>query len=236
MLIPGPKFNPNRLLKREMLWLWTHHCKAHGHTYASHPNCYFKEKPYFESAEAPGVERVGFCDIEATSLNASFGYMFSYCIKELDGGILEGQISPADIRSYRFDYNIMKKLCVDIRKFDRIIVYYGKDYRYDIPFIRTRAVLHGLDFPTYKELIVNDLFDIVKKKLKLHRNRLETACNFFGISCKGHRLDPNVWQKAQAGDQAALDWILEHNREDVISTELLWKKLHEYIRSPNTSI
>jgi len=236
MLIPGPKFNPRRLLKKEMLWLWTHHCKAHGHTYASHPNCYFKERPWESDVGAPGVERVGFCDIETSNLAATFGYIFSYCIKELDGKILEYVIKPSDIKKGEFDKNLMKQFCEDIRNFDRIVVYWGKDWRFDIPYLRTRAVYHGIDFPKYKALVVNDLFDIVKKKLKLHRNRLETACEFFSIPCKGHRLDPNVWQRAMAGDKKSLLWILEHNREDVISTEILWKKLREFSNSPNTSI
>lgn len=235
MLISGPKINPHRLLKREMLWLMTHRCR-HFHYFSEHTSCYFDEKPWKLDRDAPGVERVATFDIECTNLQATFGYVFSYCFKEIDGSIYERIITSNEIRNHKFDYYVIKQLCIDIRKFDRIIVYFGKDYRFDIPFVRTRAIFHGLDFPKYKELIVNDLYDIVKKKLRLHRNRLETACEFFGIPCKQHRLDPNTWQKALAGDKKSLDWILEHNREDVTSTELLWKKLQDYVKNPNTSI
>ena len=86
MLIPGNKFNPHRLLKKHFIYIHTHTCK-HRHTYAEHPRCYFEEKPYLKDGNAPGVERVGFFDIEATNLHATFGYIFSYCIKELDGKI-----------------------------------------------------------------------------------------------------------------------------------------------------
>jgi uncharacterized protein YprB with RNaseH-like and TPR domain len=205
---------------------------AHSHRYIEHMPCYFKEKP----DDGPVVERIGFLDIEATNLHATFGYAFSYCIKELDGPIFGRVLTPEEIRRCIFDKKLIEQLCKEIRQFDRIIVYWGKDNRYDIPFIRTRAVYHGCDFPVYKDLIVNDLYDIVKRKLRLHRNRLETACEFFDIPSKEHRLSPRVWQKAMAGDKKSLEWILDHNREDVISTEALWKKLEIYVRNPNTSI
>lgn len=235
MLIPGKKFNPHRLLKKHFIYIHTHTCK-HYHTYAEHPQCYFDEKPYQKDGNAPGVERVGFLDIEATNLHATFGYTFSYCIKELDGEIYEYLLSPREIRKCIFDRKLIEQLCVDLRRFDRVVVYWGKDRRYDVPFLRTRAVYHGSDFPKYKELVVNDLFDIVKAKLRLHRNRLETACEFFDIPSKTHRLSPTIWQKAMAGDKKSLAWILDHNREDVISTEQLWKKLQIYVRNPDTSI
>lgn len=115
-LLPQPRLNPHRLLKRELVWLMQNYCK-HGHTYIEHQSCYFKEKP----AEGPVIEKLGFFDIESTNLQATFGYVFSYCIKELDGPVISRIVTPREIRSHKFDCNIMKKLCSDIRKFDRII-------------------------------------------------------------------------------------------------------------------
>ncbi len=231
MLIPGQRLNLNRLRKSDIVWLGSNHCR-HKHTYLSHPNCYFVEKP----ESGPVIEKIGFCDIEANNLHATFGYIFSYCIKELDGPILERIVSPREIKQYIFDRELIKQFCIDIRKFDRVVVYWGKDNRYDLPFLRTRAVKWGADFPTYKELVITDVYDMVRRKLRLHRNRLETACDFLDIPCKEHRLNPDIWQKAMAGDKKALDYILKHNREDVISLEALWKRLFDYVRQANLSI
>jgi len=191
-----------------------------------------KEKPH----GGPVIERIGFLDIETSNLSATFGYIFSYCIKELDGPILERVLTPAEVKSGAFDRGLMIDCNRDMRKFDRLIVFWGKDRRHDIPFLRTRAAYYDLEFPLYKELIVNDLWDICKNKLRLHSNRLQAACDFFDIPAKQHKLEPTQWQKAMAGDKKALAFILEHNREDVISTEALWKKIQKYSRNPDTTI
>jgi len=234
MLVPGQKLNLKRLTKVQIIWLWEHHCEAHGHRYLEHPQCIFKEQPSINDERL--VERIGFLDIEAGGLVATFNYIFSYCIKEFEGNIIERVVTPKEIRSYDFDKKLMQQFCMDIQKFDRLIVYWGKSYRFDIPFLRTRAVKWGLDFPKYQEKYVTDVFDTVKSKLRLHRNRLETACEFLDIPCKQHRLNPNIWQKALAGDKVSLDWILEHNREDVISLEELWKRLNQFSRHSRISI
>jgi len=130
----------------------------------------------------------------------------------------------------------MKQLCKDIRKFDRLIVYWGKDRRHDIPFLRARALTYNLDFPSYKEIIVNDVYDIIKNKLRLSRNRMQNACEHLGINAKTHPLKPKIWQRARAGCPKSLKYILAHNIEDVVSLEALWKKVKPFTRQPNTSI
>jgi len=229
--------NLNNFKKVEILWLYNHRCKNHNRPYTEHPKCF--EKDYGEEGINDIMvrpEKIGFLDIEASNLKATFGYMISYCIKELNGKILEEVLKPKDIKRYTFDKNITEKLVEDIQKFDRILVYWGKNYRFDIPFIRTRALHWDVDFPKYKELYVQDVYDMVKPYLKLHNNRLATVCNYLDIPAKGHSLNPTVWQKAMAGDKDSLDYILEHNREDVISLELLWKKLNGFTRRAKSSI
>lgn len=181
-------------------------------------------------------EKIGFLDIEASGLKATFGYMFSYCIKELDGELIANRVTKHEILGYDFDRRLMEDVCNDLRKFDRVVVQYGSDYKFDLPFLRTRAVYFGLDFPLYKEVAVTDTHAILKSKFKLHSNRLETACDFFGIEAKGHKLKPSIWNKALAGDDESLDYILTHNKEDVINLEALYKKICGYVAESKRSI
>lgn len=225
------KINWARFKKDELLWVLTHNCR-HGHTYAEHPNCLLEEKPNM----SPVFERVGFLDIEASNLKANFGIVLSYCIKEEDGKIFERAVTPKEMRNGTFDKNLLKQCSEDLRKFDRIVVYYGADYRFDIPDLRTRAVMYNVDFPLYKEIKVLDLYPYIKKKFNFHSNRLAVACDFFGIAAKDHPIRYEEWLNALSGKKKALDYIVQHNREDVISTELLYKKILPYINIPNTSI
>jgi uncharacterized protein YprB with RNaseH-like and TPR domain len=122
-------------------------------------------------------------------------------------------------------------------KFDKLVVYWGKDRRFDIPFLRTRAVSVGVDFPLYQERLVNDLYDIVKNKFKFGRNSLAAACKQFKIESKETALSPQTWMDAVVGRNAeAIQTILQHNREDVISTEQLWNKISVFANTPKTSI
>jgi len=228
--------NINRLKKTEILWLANHYCKHH-HTYLEHPVCFEKEKP----ETSPIYEKIGFLDIESGgSLTGEFGYVFSYCIKEFGKNkIYKRVIKPEEIKNKHIrDKNVIKQFCNDVRQFDVIVVYYGKDYRnrHDLPFLRTRAVKWGIkNFPLWKEKHVIDVYDIIRNKFKLYKNRMEDACRVFNISCKAHPLNPDVWQDALTGDTKALNYILTHNIEDVLSLEKLYKKVIMYKETRTTT-
>lgn len=222
--------NLNRLTKKQILWLWTHRCK-HRKRYLEHISCFYSERPNIDI-----LEHIGILDIEASNLNANFGYMFSYCIKELDGELYYGVLSPSDIKRKIFDKKLLKNCISDMMKFDRLVVYYGSDKRFDLPFLRTRAVFNNIDFPYWGDIRIYDLYPVIKAKFKLHSNRLETACDFFGIPCKQHPIKYDIWVRAMSGDAESLQYILTHNIEDVMSTEALFKKVNEFSRLSNTSI
>lgn len=225
------KLNPHKLLKKDLIWLHTHRCK-HGHTYAEHYPCFISEAP----DTAPFHEKVGFFDIEASDLNAGFGYMISYALEELDGPMLGRVLTPEEVLSGSFDKKIIKEAIADIRKFDRVVVHWGKDRRYDLPFLRSRALKWGHDFPLYKEVLCQDTWDMCKAKLCLKSNGLKYVCKFLDIAAKTTPLVPEVWQLAGIGRARELQHIWKHNMEDVQSTQALWKRLHDFVPSSKTSI
>jgi len=220
-----------RLRKKDIEWLHTHYCK-HSHRYTSHYNCYLKEKP----EDSPFFEKIAFLDLECSNLHADFGMIFSYALKELDGPIIGRVVTRREMLSEIFDRKLVEECVRDIKKFHRIVVHYGKPGRFDIPFLKTRAVLYGIEFPGYRDLYVEDTYDLAKRNLRLHRNRLESICEFFEIPAKAHKMSPKMWQKAQAGNEGSLQWIWEHNVEDVVSLEAVWKLLKDFSYRPRASI
>ncbi len=120
--------------------------------------------------------------------------------------------------------------------FDRIVVYWGKDRRHDIPFLRTRCLKWHKEFPLYREIFITDCYDLARNKLRLHRNRLENVCDFFGIPSKAHRLDAEIWQKAKLGHKPSIDHVWEHNKEDVDSLKAIYELLDVYSASRRQSI
>ena len=210
-----------RMKKSDIEWLNNNYCE-HGHTYLHDYSCFLKDKP----SNSPFQEKIAFFDIESTGLKGNWDFMLCWAMKERNGKILGRRLTKKEVTGYIFDRELTKELIADIKKFDRIITYYGS--RFDIPFIKTRAEKWGLDFPSYRDLWQTDTYDLAKKNLLLHSTRLEHVCNLMGIPCKGHKLEPDIWQKAQSGHVPSLDWIFTHCCEDVTSLEMAWERLQKY--------
>jgi len=130
----------HRLSKKELIWLGSHRCK-HSHTYLEHYSCFLEENPSME-------EKVGFLDIETSNLDANFGIILTWCIKIKDGNIISNMLNNNDFKQngssnmFRIDKRIVRDLIDEILKLDRLVTHYGR--KFDIPFIRTRALIDGL--------------------------------------------------------------------------------------------
>jgi uncharacterized protein YprB with RNaseH-like and TPR domain len=211
-----------RTTKKEIIWMSKHLCE-HGHTYLAHPNCYPGQPP----------ERIGFLDIEASNLNADFGIILSYCIGHADG-IIANVIKPTELKSKQTDKRVVQDLLKDLEEFDRVVTYYGT--KYDIPFIRSRALEHKLTFPDFGTLYHTDVYYWAKAKLCIHRKRLQTVCDFLGIKAKEHPLHGGMWTKALSGCSKSLDYILTHNMEDVTSLAEVFYTLSPFCPLRNASV
>jgi uncharacterized protein YprB with RNaseH-like and TPR domain len=223
----------NSMKLADIRWLGNHNCKAHHHSYLSHYECYLRDKPM----ESPFQERVGIFDLETSGLKADFAYIFSYAILDDATDKVYGRVlTPHEIRSSVFDKNLVGEMCRDLKRFNRIIVHYGGDRRFDCPFARTRSIKYGHDFPLYKDIFVSDTWLMSKNKLKLRSNRLAVICEFFGIEAKTHPLTPDIWQRASAGVKKDLDFIWTHNIEDVRSTKKVYHLFESYVNRGKTSI
>jgi len=215
------KLPVDRLTKKEIVWLAKHQCK-HKHNYLSHYGC-------FHPPIAP--ERIGFFDIETSNLDANFGIMLSYAILDgTDGTITGSVISAGDIAKAKpgqEDRRITQLCIADLQRFDRIVGYYSK--RFDVPYVRTRALIDHLPFPAWGSIIHTDLYDVIKRKFKLHSNRLENACRvLLGTTNKTH-IDTTFWRGGVRGDSKSLKYIWDHNTADVVDLKALYDKTIEFV-------
>jgi uncharacterized protein YprB with RNaseH-like and TPR domain len=172
--------------------------------------------------------RVGYLDIETTNLHANFGYILSWVIKPKDSNKYDfGVITKKEIANYTLDKNILLKLLETLKKYDVVYAHYGTDRKFDIPYIRTRAFVHGVEnkLPQRMELFIMDTWIIAKNKLRLHSNRLDVIGNVLGVTTKKTPLDPSTWQLAAIGHEESLKYILKHNVNDVLLLEAIHKKL-----------
>jgi len=207
----------------------------HRHTIDEHPKCFkkglvnynFKDDRDWERKtgvpwyQFPGY-KIGYFDIETDSLFADFGIMLTWCLKEKDGKIYHDEVTKEELFNGDSDKRIVKSLLDKMKEY-KIVVGYNSD-RFDVPFLRARAMRHGFDFPGYGELYTWDLYWTARSKLRLTRKSLDNVCDFLGISGKTP-IEKDVWRAAKYGDARALKTVLEHNKGDV---EIL-EKLHNRI-------
>lgn len=177
---------------------------------------------------------VGFLDIETTNLKANAGPMLSWAMKVRgEKEPRQDVITRAELLDKSYDRRIVQSCIDNIREMDAIVTYFGS--RFDVPFLRTRAIGMGLDFPKFGEVFHWDLFYQARSKLLTHRKSLDAITAFMGIEGKTH-LDMEIWFDARFGDQDALDYVVEHNLQDVLILEKAFDKLEPYAKWSRTSI
>jgi len=227
---PDKSLKPEQFTQENWLWIYTNRCEAHGHRYSSHLNCFYGEEQY--------PEKVVGLDIEASGLNADFGLMLCYCLKPIGGEIIYDCLTLKDIDSGIQDKRLVES-CVDkLVKFDRVFGHYSS--RFDIPFLRTRALVHKLYFPGYGAMKQSDTWQMARKKLKIHSNRQDSVAQTLTQKSDKTRIHPDIWLKAQFGNKKdrkeALDYILEHCKIDVMELEENYLSLLPYVKPSSTSI
>lgn len=213
------------LRKDQIVKLSKGRCK-HGHSYLVHYQCF--------QQETGNKLRVGFFDIETSNLAADFGIVFLYCIKVAgEDKILHRVITPAELRN-GLDKEVIKQVIEDLQQFDLIITYYGT--KFDLPFVRTRALYHHLKFPEFGAMQHKDAYYIVKSKFRLSRNRMEQAARILlGKTQKTH-IDPVHWLKALQGNEQSLAYILDHCKKDVLDLEDLYNEIVPYVKNTTKSL
>jgi uncharacterized protein YprB with RNaseH-like and TPR domain len=215
------------------------HCKRPGRRNGSHDTQAGRRDKWFckacwrsFSGEYRDIKptRLGFFDIEASGLVADFSHMISWVIKR------EGKSPQYDcIKSLKEseEKRILKSLLKTFGDFDHLVGYYSS--RFDFPYVRTRCLYHGLEFPTYGQLWTTDLYFSVRGRLSLSRKRLGTVSQFLETGAKQEVAGP-VWASASFGDTKAFKQILQHNIQDVVILEKVWEKMTPFMKPVRRSI
>jgi len=124
------------------------------------------------------------------------------------------------------DRRIVETLVDHFWKYDRLVTHYG--CKFDIPFIRTRALIHNILFPEYGYIWHTDVWRIARNKLRLNSNRqgsVARAIQGLQVQFGGAR-----------ERKEALDYVLQHNEYDVKQGEKNYLLLLPFIRETKTSI
>jgi len=164
-------------------------------------------------------------DIETSSLEA-------------DGGIVVGAgLAPEKGRSEYFQVKrsreegtVLSKLAQRIQSYDVLVTWNGRGF--DIPFLTTRFLKHGLDPRPISSKRHIDLNEVVKNRLRLTFTYLDHVCDFFAIAKKKGPMGmdvPQLYVRALEGDTKALGAIRDHCLDDLQATRNVYLRLKPLI-------
>lgn len=206
-------------------WLYEHGCN-HRHRYTSHFSCFIKEFKV--------QEKIGFLDIEASNLKANFGVCLCWCILSDDDTLYEDWITLEDIQEGIEDRRAIQTAVDTMKKFDRICGHYSTYF--DLPFLRTRALIQDVEFPGYGEIYHTDVWRMAKKSLCLHSNRQDCVSEAILGSSVKTRIDVKAWRQSLIGDKKAMEEVVDHCRKDVTDLKKNFYRLLPFVKLTKSSI
>jgi len=180
-----------------------------------------------------------FFDIE-TSPNIGFFWQAGYKLNIPHSNIIREKAIICV--SYKWEnedkvYNISwdkgcdKKLVEEFSKIlfeaDEVVAHYGD--RFDIPWLRGRALYHQLPFPTYLKSL--DTKAKAYSHFKLNSNSLDYLAKYLNVGGKIEDGGFSNWVKiVMDNDKEALDIMLKYCDNDVIILEDVFHKMENYIK------
>ena len=167
------------------------------------------------------ASRIVILDIETSSLAADGGII-------VGAGIMTETGRGEYLEAKRTDQEkkVLATLLKRLSSYDVIVTWSGRGF--DIPFLTTRLLKHGLDPRPVLRMMHLDLNEVVKSRLRLTFTYLDHVCDFFQIKRdKGPMgLDvPHLYVRALEGDGKALKSIQDHCMDDLRATRQVFLKL-----------
>jgi uncharacterized protein len=164
-------------------------------------------------------------DIETTSLEADAGTLVS-------AGIMSdtGRAEYLEARRTSEEKSLLLKLVKRLETYDVMVTWNGRGF--DIPFLTTRFMKHGLDPRPILRKSHIDLADVVKGRLRLTFTYLDHVCDFFQIDRKKGPMGldvPHLYVRALEGDRNAAGLIREHCLDDLHATRQVFLRLRPLV-------
>jgi uncharacterized protein len=160
-------------------------------------------------------------DIETTSLEADAGTLVSAGLMPDNG---RGEYLEAKRTSD--ERSLLLKLVQRLESYDVMVTWNGRSF--DIPFLTTRLMKHGVDPRPLLRKSHIDLADVVKSRLRLTFTYLDHVCDFFQIARRKGPMGldvPHLYVRALEGDKKAAASIRAHCLDDLLATRQVFLKL-----------
>lgn len=177
------------------------------------------------SEDSIGLFPTASWDIETTNLSADFAFILCASVKPWGKPPVVFRIDQYE--NYEKDRSddsaLVTDLANELKKYTIAIGY--NTQRFDVPFLYSRMLYHGMDIRPLASIKHLDLIWAVRYRMRLRSASLAVASEHMMTGDKKTPLIGRIWAKAAAGNKEALDDIVKHNVQDVKVLEQMTKKL-----------
>lgn len=119
------------------------------------------------------------------------------------------------------DRDMLKEFSQVVRE-SAAVVGHNSD-RFDIKWIKTRALIHGLEPLNHIKSI--DTLKLARKNFNFNSNRLDYLGDILGLGRKKETGGYSLWTRVMAGDKEALEEMGEYCDRDVVLLEDVYNKI-----------
>jgi uncharacterized protein YprB with RNaseH-like and TPR domain len=179
----------------------------------------------------PTAMNIGLFDIESTGLTGDFSCMLCAVVKTY--GKSEEQVFRIDLDNrdmLEAEKELLLQLVPVLESFDGIAGYYST--RFDMPFIRTRCMFHGIPAP--KKIKHFDAYFTIRRTVNPTTRRMDRINEISRLTESGlpdkTRLGLKEWTDVMfRRDNKSLDYIVDHCIKDVYVLETIINKYIEFV-------
>lgn len=185
----------------------------------------------------PKEPKIFLFDLETSDLDANRGHILCAAGKWLgERGIYTWNIydnnnygeDPKHV-TMRDDSRIAKEIKKLLEEATAVVAYYGGYGKFDVPYLNTRLLNHGLD--PVPPLTVVDPFVTAKSQLKLSSNSMARVAEVLGCERAKYHLPMEDWMQANYHNKAAMRRLLTYCKNDVLVLEEVYLKLRPIIKN-----
>jgi predicted RNA-binding Zn-ribbon protein involved in translation (DUF1610 family) len=133
----------------------------------------------------------------------------------------EDKVHTLDWGRKQCDKKLIKEFIKVMNKADEVVGHNGD--RFDIPWVRTRALVHGISHvPRWRTL---DTLKSSRSNLRFPSNRLGDIAAYLKLDVQKIKTEYGLWTKVMDGDKQALLDMVEYCEYDVLVLEKVYQAI-----------
>lgn len=172
--------------------------------------------------------KVGYFDIEFSDQKADWGYITCWTIKERGKkNYITHMMKKEELYNGVFDKRIIGEFSKALKQFDLLVGFYSSGC--DLPFLRTKCLKYGFEWPKYKTKNHLDLYFALRDKVSLSSRSLKNLTEYF---TGGGKIDMKKedWMLAKLLHPSITKKLVQRNQSDCEILEGLHIYWEDYVK------